>query len=56
MMTSALRRLARLANATSLGVKSGSTSRADTSILRRLLGRTPGQLPTKRPGNLTECQ
>ena len=33
MMTSAVLRLARLANATSLGVKSGTTSRADTSIL-----------------------
>jgi hypothetical protein len=33
VMTSALIRLARLANATSLGVKSGTTSRADTSML-----------------------
>ncbi len=33
MMASAVLRLARLANATSLGVKSGTTSRADTSIL-----------------------
>jgi hypothetical protein len=41
VMTSAVLRLARLANATSLGVKSGTTSRADTSILSwKLVRRT----------------